>query len=97
MLPYGPIMLDPRSLQERRDEIVESCEARHIRADVDGAISLQERTNGLRTELNEANRLRNEHQKAGKQKLDDAARAEAGGPEAAEARAARAPPGQSAG
>ena len=74
MLPYGSIMLDPRSLQERRDEIVESCEARHIRADVDGAISLQERTNGLRTELNEANRLRNEHQKAGKQKLDDAAR-----------------------
>lgn len=73
MLPYGP-MLDPRSLQERRDEIVESCEARHIHADVDAAIALQERTNVLRTELNEANRLRNEHQKAGKQKLDDAAR-----------------------
>ncbi|MCR9093242.1 MAG: serine--tRNA ligase [bacterium] len=67
-------MLDPRSLQERRDEIVESCEARHIRADVDAAIALHERTNVLRTELNEANRLRNEHQKAGKQKLDDAAR-----------------------
>ncbi len=73
MLPYGP-MLDPRSLQERRDEIVESCEARRIRADVDAAIGLQERTNVLRTELNEANRLRNEHQKAGKQKLDEAAR-----------------------
>ena len=73
MLPYGP-MLDPRSLQDRRDEIVESCEARHIRADVDAAIALQEQTNVLRTELNEANRLRNEHQKAGKQKLDDAAR-----------------------
>lgn len=73
MLPYGP-MLDPRTLQERRDEIVESCEARRIRADVDGAIALQERTNVLRSDLNEANRLRNEHQKAGKQKLDDAAR-----------------------
>jgi seryl-tRNA synthetase len=67
-------MLDPRTLQERRDEIVESCEARHIRADVDAAIALQEETNVLRTELNEANRLRNEHQKAGKQKLDEAAR-----------------------
>ena len=67
-------MLDPRTLKERRDEIVESCDARHMRADVDGAIGLQERTNVLRTELNEANRLRNDHQKAGKQKLDDAAR-----------------------
>lgn len=67
-------MLDPRSLQERRDEILESCEARHIRVDVDGVIALHERTNALRTELNEANRLRNAHQKAGKQKLDDAAR-----------------------
>jgi len=73
VLPYAP-MLDPRTLQERRDEIVESCEARHIRADVDAAIALQEETNVLRTELNEANRLRNEHQKAGKQKLDEAAR-----------------------
>ena len=34
---------------------------------------------------------------AAARELDDAARAEAGGPEAAEARAARAPPGQSAG
>lgn len=73
MLPYGP-MLDPRTLQERRDEVVESCEARRIRANVDGAIALQEQTNVLRSDLNEANRLRNEHQKAGKQKLDDAAR-----------------------
>ena len=55
-------MLDPRTLQERREEIVESCAARHMRADVDGAIALQERTNALRHELNEANRLRNEHQ-----------------------------------
>lgn len=73
MLSSAP-MLDPRSLQERRDEIVESCQARHIQADVDGTIALHEQTNVLRTALNEANRLRNEHQKAGKQKLDDAAR-----------------------
>ena len=73
VLPFRP-MLDPRSLQERRDEILESCESRHIEADVDGTIALHEQTNVLRTALNEANRLRNEHQKTGKQKLDDAAR-----------------------
>lgn len=73
MLPYPP-MLDARILQDRRDEIVESCQARHFSADVDATIALHERTNVLRTEMNEANRLRNEHQKAGKQKLDDAAR-----------------------
>ena len=67
-------MLDPRTLEDRRDEIVESCRARHIDADVDATIALHERTNVLRTEWNEANRQRNEHQKAGKQKLDDAAR-----------------------
>ena len=67
-------MLDPRNLQDRRDEIVESCRARHIRADVDATIALQEGTNALRTDLNEANRLRNVHQKAGKTKMDDAQR-----------------------
>lgn len=67
-------MLDPRTLHERRDEIVESCRARHVAADVDGAVALHERTLALRHELNEANRLRNEHQKAGKQKLDEPAR-----------------------
>jgi len=67
-------MLDPRTLQERRDEIVESCRARHVAADVDAAVELHERTLALRHELNEANRLRNEHQKAGKQKLDESAR-----------------------
>ena len=64
-------MLDPRKLQERRDEIVESCAARHLEADVDGAIALQASVGELRTELNEANRLRNEHQKSGKKKLSD--------------------------
>jgi seryl-tRNA synthetase len=39
--------------------------------DVDRAIALYERMNALRTELNEANRQRNEHQKAGKRKLSD--------------------------
>lgn len=68
-------MLDPRLLQERRDEIVESCRARRVDVDVDAVIALHERANGLRTELNEANRQRNEHQKRGKQKLDDDARA----------------------
>lgn len=67
-------MLDPRLLEDRRDDIVESCRARHFNADVDGTIALARHTNGLRTALNESNRLRNEHQKSGKQKLDPAAR-----------------------
>ncbi len=67
-------MLDPRLLEERRDDILESCRARRFPADVDGTIALARRTNGLRTALNESNRLRNEHQKSGKQKLDPAAR-----------------------
>jgi seryl-tRNA synthetase len=70
----SPLMLDPRILQDRRDEIIESCQARHFDADVDATIALHEQTNVLRTEMNEANRLRNEHQKAGKQKLDEQAR-----------------------
>lgn len=74
MLPYGT-MLDPRNLRERRDEIVESCRARHADGDVDATIALHDRLNEARTALNEANRLRNEHQKAGKKKLDDEARA----------------------
>ncbi len=73
MLPYAP-MLDARILEDRRDEIVESCQARHIEVDIDATIALHERTNALRTALNEANRLRNEHQKAGQQKLDDVER-----------------------
>jgi seryl-tRNA synthetase len=73
VLLYAP-MLDARNLQDRRDDIVESCQARYIDADIDATIALHERVNVLRTALNEANRLRNEHQKAGKQKLDDEAR-----------------------
>ena len=66
-------MLDPRSLAERRDEIVESCRRRRVPADVDGAIEAQERVTTLTTESNELNRIRNEHQKAGK-KLEAAER-----------------------
>lgn len=67
-------MLDPRTLEERRDEIAESIRKRRVRGDVDAAIAAQSAVASLQTELNEVNRQRNEHQKAGKQKLDDAAR-----------------------
>ena len=67
-------MLDPRSVAERRDEIVESCRVRGVRADVDAVAALHEAVSARQTELNEANRRRNEHQKAGKQKLDEAER-----------------------
>jgi seryl-tRNA synthetase len=62
-------MLDPRSLAARRDEIVESCRRRGVDADVDAAANAQEQVAALQTELNENNRRRNEHQKAGKREL----------------------------
>jgi seryl-tRNA synthetase len=62
-------MLDPRSLQERRAEILESCRRRRVAADLEGAIACQEHLAALQTELNEAGRRRNEHQEAGKRKL----------------------------
>ncbi len=64
-------MLDARSLRERRDEIAESCRARGVSADLDAIIASHEAVTAKQTELNEANRRRNEHQKAGKKKLDD--------------------------
>ena len=67
-------MLDPRLLREQRDQIVESCRHRNVRADVDLAIASQDEVTGLRTEVNEANRVRNEHQKSGKRPMDDAER-----------------------
>ena len=73
MLPFQP-MLDPRSLAERRDEIVESCRKRRVEADVDGAVALYEKVAARQTELNEVNRRRNEHQAAGKRKLEPAER-----------------------
>jgi len=62
-------MLDPRTLQERRAEVVESCRRRGVAADVEGAIALHERLAALQTRLNEAGRRRNEHQEAGRRKL----------------------------
>jgi seryl-tRNA synthetase len=59
-------VLDPRSLAERREEIVASCRRRGVSADVDGAVALHGQLAAKQTELNEANRRRNEHQEAGK-------------------------------
>ncbi len=67
-------MLDPRVLEERRDEVVESCRRRGVAADVDGAIAAQAEVAGVLTELNEMNRRRNEHQAGGKRKLEPAER-----------------------
>lgn len=64
-------MLDPRSLAERRDEIVESCRKRGVDADVDAAVRAQEALASVQTELNRLNQQRNEHQAAGKRKLSD--------------------------
>jgi seryl-tRNA synthetase len=63
-------MLDPRSLAERRDEIVESCRRRRVDADVDDAIELYKQVAARQTELNETNRRRNEHQASGKRKME---------------------------
>ncbi len=68
-------MLDPRSLADRRDEIARSCELRGVRADVDAAVAAYAALTAKQTELNEANRRRNEHQAAGKKKLSDEERA----------------------
>ena len=62
-------MLNPRTLSEKRDEIVESCRRRGVHADVDGVIAAQGKVAAEQTALNELNRERNEHQKSGKQKL----------------------------
>jgi seryl-tRNA synthetase len=59
-------MLDPKSLAERREEIARSCERRGMAADVDAAAALYAEVTARQTELNEANRRRNEHQQAGK-------------------------------
>ena len=67
-------MLDPRSLEERRDEILESCRRRRVDADVDGAIALYKEVAARQTELNEVNRRRNEHQASGKRKMEPAER-----------------------
>ncbi|HJO25256.1 MAG: serine--tRNA ligase [Myxococcota bacterium] len=72
-------MLDPRELAKRRDEVVESCRRRAVRADVDAAVAARGETTQLRTELQEWNQRRKEHQAASKKAL---------GPEEREAHAA---------
>jgi len=67
-------MLDPRSLAERREEIEESCRRRGMKVDVGAAVAAQARVAAGRTALVELNRRRNEHQSAGKGKLDVQAR-----------------------
>jgi len=62
-------MLDPRTLTTRRDEIDLACRRRGVKADIDAAAEAHERVVALQTQLNESNRRRNEHQKAGKRKL----------------------------
>ncbi|UCE87277.1 MAG: serine--tRNA ligase, partial [Deltaproteobacteria bacterium] len=73
-LCFAPLMLDPRILAERRDAIAESCRRRGVAVDVDALIQLYEREAAATTRLNDANRRRNEHQKAGKGKLPPAER-----------------------
>jgi seryl-tRNA synthetase len=67
-------MLDPRWLTERRDEIAESCRRRGMTVDLDAAAAAQLRVAEARTALGELNRQRNEHQTAGKHRLDAAER-----------------------
>jgi seryl-tRNA synthetase len=67
-------MLDPRALAERRAEVAESCRRRGVTPDLDAAIALQARVAAQQTELEAANRARNEHQAAGKQPLPPAER-----------------------
>lgn len=62
-------MLDPRSLEERADEIRESCRRRGSDVDLAAAIAAQRAASALTTELNQANQRRNAHQAAGKGKL----------------------------
>jgi seryl-tRNA synthetase len=68
------IMLDPRILETRRDEIITSCKRRRVDADLDAAIAAQQRVSEAQTELNALNQRRNEHQVGGKGKLESAER-----------------------
>jgi seryl-tRNA synthetase len=68
------IMLDPRTLESRRDEIIASCKSRRVDVDLDAAIAAQRRVAEIQTELNSLNQRRNEHQTGGKRKLEPAER-----------------------
>jgi len=63
-------MLNPRTLRDDRDRILESCRKRRIDVDLDAILEAQERHNAQLTRLGEANQRRNAHQKAGKRKLE---------------------------
>jgi seryl-tRNA synthetase len=67
-------MLDPRTLESRRDEIIASCKRRRVDVDLDAAIAAQRCVAEIQTELNGVNRRRNEHQAGGKRKLEPAER-----------------------
>jgi len=67
-------MLDPRTLESRRDEIIASCKSRRVDIDLDAAIAAQRCVAEIQTELNGVNRRRNEHQAGGKRKLEPAER-----------------------
>jgi len=67
-------MLDARHLEERREDILESCRRRGVQVDLQAAIAAHQATNAAQTAVNDANRLRNEHQKSGKRKMEAAER-----------------------
>ena len=62
-------MLDPRLLTDRREEIADSCQKRGVEVDLDAAVAARDQVAKLQTEVQELNRVRNEHQKAGKRPL----------------------------
>ncbi len=63
-------MLDPRTLIEDRERIIESCRKRRVDVDLDSVIAAHETYNALITQQGQLNQRRNEHQKAGKRKLE---------------------------
>ena len=67
-------MLDPRTLESRREEIIASCKSRRVDVDLDAAIAAQRCVAETQTGLNALNQRRNEHQAGGKRKLDPAER-----------------------
>ena len=67
-------MLDPRTLESRREEIIASCKSRRVDVDLDAAIAAQRHVAETQTGLNALNQRRNEHQAGGKRKLEPAER-----------------------
>ncbi|MCH8082754.1 MAG: hypothetical protein IH885_00800, partial [Myxococcales bacterium] len=49
------IMLDPRTLESHRDEIITSCKRRRVEVDLDAAIAAQQRVAEAQTGLNGLN------------------------------------------